>query len=570
MFHAKIIKVSNAIIVTSPCVNDSGVDSLKRKIHSRFGWACLIILQTFVLLTPLSSSAIAQEGEKEADVPSRLQQRAEEYKSPVVIVFRGPIDFRTTAFFKNRLAKAKSYGADLVIVEIDSPGGYAHLSLEIAEALRDVTWAYTVAYVPREAISGAALMSLGCDEIVLGSHARFGDAGPIQFDPGRAAYRDVPAKIKSALVRQTRDLAAAKERSRELAEAMIDEKAVVFMRKNQPNPAAKPEFRTVHLTPENGEPLEAARKAGLDLNEWEMIGETGTERIFTVNGPRAVELGFANFIADDRGQLTRELNSTGDIREYKYNFSDGVVFWLNSPLVTGLLILIGLIALYFELSAPGIGFGGLLAGLCAALFFWSRFAGGTSGWLEVILFVAGIVFLLMELFVIPGFGFSGFTGLLLLFVSVVMASQDFVVPQTSGQWNHLLSTLLVILAASCAFVIGAVFISRRFGSIPLLNRISLTPPADDGVATTVDKETGKQIPQAHPGVSVGDWGIAESLLRPAGRATFNGQSIDVVSDGSFLDPGTQIRVVEISGNRIVVSEVEKNDETVWKKNPHDS
>ncbi len=514
-----------------------------------------------LLLTWLTLSAHAQN----AAVPSKLQQRAGEFAKPVFIVFQGPIDYRNAAYFKNRLARAKTAAADLVVVEIDSPGGYALQSLEIAEALRDVDWAFTVAFIPREAISGAALMSLGCDEIVLGSQARFGDAGPIQFDPSLAAFRYVPAKAKSVLVRQARDLATSKERSPELAEAMIDENATVFVQNTMPGAAGKPRLRTVYLNDEDQNPLDAARRAGIDTNQWKLIDETGSERFFTVNGPRAVELGFADLVADDRQQLSRSLNATGDPLEYRYNLTDEVVYWLNSPIVTGLLIVIGLIALYFELSAPGIGAGGLLSALCATLFFWSRFAGGTSGWLEVILFVAGIVFLLMEVFVIPGFGLAGFAGLLLLFVSVVMASQDFVVPQTSGQWNHLLSSLLVIFVAACVFLAGAAFLSRKFGSLPVLNRLTLAPPAQqpDG---TLDKATGKPLPPSHPDVSVGDWGVADSLLRPAGRVRFNGKSIDVVSDGSFLDPGTQVRVVQISGNRIVVSEVEKNNETVWKKN----
>ena len=197
------------------------------------------------------------------------------------------------------------------------------------------------------------------------------------------------------------------------------------------------------------------------------------------------------------------------------------------------------------------------AALCAALFFWSRFAGGTAGWLEVILFVAGIVFLLMEVFVIPGFGVAGFAGLVLLFVSVVMASQDFVIPQTPTQLDSLVTTLLVISVATAAFLIGAVFISHKFGKIPILNRLSLAPPTEK-IDTEIDKATGKAVPINHPQVSVGDWGVAESLLRPAGRVKFHGTSIDVVSDGTYLEPGVQVRVVEIAGNRIVVSEIEKN------------
>lgn len=519
----------------------------------RINYAGFLLFALLLVGLPPSSLGAPQTTE----VPNKLQTRAEQYARPVVILFEGPIDYQKTLYFKNRLAQAEKMGADLVIVEIDSPGGYAAQSLEMAEMLRDVDWAYTVAYIPREAISGAALMSLGCDEIILGSQARFGDAGPITLDPMAAAYRNVPAKIKSVLVRQTKDLAASKGRSQALAEAMIDEKAVVYSRPQPNGPNGEIEFKTVYLDDQTTNPADAAKKANLDLSEWELVEETGSERIFTVNGPRAVALGFADALADDRSALANELSFALPVPEYRFQIKDRIVYWLNTPFVTGLLIVLGLLALYFELSAPGIGAGGLIACLCAALFFWSRFAGGTSGWLEVILFFAGIIFLLMEFFVIPGFGVAGFLGLLLLFTSIVMASQSFVIPETEAQTNSLITTLSVVAISAAVFMIGAGILSYKFGAIPILGRLSLRPPQPE-TTQSIDKETGKALPVSHPDVSVGDWGVADSLLRPAGRVIFHGKSIDVVSDGTYLEPGTQVKVTEISGNRIVVSEVEKN------------
>ncbi len=512
------------------------------------------------LLALVLLAAGVVEGQQQPGGADRLQQRVGEYQRPVVIQFEGMIDGQNAGYFRNRLERARSRGADLVIVEIDSPGGYAFDSLAIAESLRDVDWAYTVAWIPREAISGAALVSLGCDEIIMGSHARFGDAGPIHFDPQVAAFRYVPAKAKSVLVRQARDLAVAKGKPPELAEAMVDENAVVFRRIGEPQgDPAGPRFRVVQISEDEDDPLAEARRQGLELNEWELVPESGKGRILTVNGPTAVELGIANALADDRMALLDELNATSPPVVFRRNVTDHVVDWLTHPVITVLLIVVGLIALYLELSAPGIGAGGLIAGLCAILFFWSRFFGGTAGWLEVILFLAGLTFLMMEVFVIPGFGIAGITGMGLLLASVVMASQDFVWPETPGQWNQVLKSLLVVFVALTVFAVGTALLSRKIGSLPVLGRIALKPPAAEPV-DVIDKETGKPRPLVHPLVSVGDWGNAESLLRPAGRARFGHRSIDVVSDGSFINPGAQVRVIEISGNRIVVAEVEESDE----------
>ncbi len=514
------------------------------------GWPCGVLGQN--------------ENRDEPGFASKLQQRAEEFRKPAVIKFEGPIDARRFKYFNNRLARAQAAGADLLILEIDSPGGLAFESLEIAETLRDIQWAYTVAYIPREAISGAALMSLGCDEIIMGPEARIGDVGIIQFDIQLFAFRYAPAKATSMLVRQARDLATAKGRPQELAEAMIDKDVLVFRKKDAP-PATRPEFTVVRLESENQNPMEAARKSGLDLTQWTLIEESGPQRFLTINARTAVELGVAQHITDSRVEILREFNATGAVTEHRYAFTDDVVHVLNSWWATTFLIIIGLIALYIELSAPGVGAGGMIAGLCAALFFWSRFLGGTSTWLEVILFLSGVAFLLMELFVIPGWGISGLIGLILIFVSVVMAGQNFVFPQTEREWNQLLTSILVILCSGCIVLIAASFISKKLGAIPVVNRLLLNPKT----STRIDMESGdklsnKPLPQAHPLVSVGDWGTSESLLRPAGRAKFGHHSVDVVSDGAFIEPGTQVRVVDISGNRIVVAEIESTHETATK------
>ena len=210
------------------------------------------------------------------------------------------------------------------------------------------------------------------------------------------------------------------------------------------------------------------------------------------------------------------------------------------------------------MSAPGIGIGGLIAGLCALLFFWSKFLGGTAGWLEVILFLAGLIFIFTEVFIIPGFGVPGITGLALLLASAILASQAFVIPQTSQQWDQTLTTSLVMLGTCVGFIACAALISRKMGSLPIFNKMVLAPPPlNEDLQEDTKQGQGKQPPAQHPTVSIGDWGHAESLLRPAGRAKFAGRSFDVISDGSFVEPGTQVQVVKIQGTVITVAEIDE-------------
>jgi membrane-bound serine protease (ClpP class) len=229
-------------------------------------------------------------------------------------------------------------------------------------------------------------------------------------------------------------------------------------------------------------------------------------------------------------------------------------------LVTGLLFVVGLIALYVELSAPGISVGGLISGLCFALFFWSRFLGGTAELLEVILFLAGVAFLAVELFVIPGFGVAGITGGMLMLIGVLMASQHFVIPNTGRQLEVFTSSLLVVTTSATAFLLVAAVLSRYFGALPIINRLVLRPSPDAGVAAETKPpgdKTGSPPASGIPGVNVGDWGVAQSPLRPAGKVRFGDVFLDVITDGSYVDRGGQVRIVEVQGNRVVVSSVDQ-------------
>lgn len=476
-------------------------------------------------------------------VPVVRNELPDHFDRPFLIEFQGPIDDKLSKNFHRKLSVAKQNGADLVIVEIDSPGGLKSESLRIAESLRDVDWAYTVAFVPKQALSGAALVSLGCDEIIVSQTMRFGDIGEIRWDPESFAFRLVTSKQESALVPQARDLAVSKGRPPELAEPMIDKDVQVFRR-----PLGDGwEFKNVRVEEQPlGEP-------------WELIPESGVDRFLTLNGPRMIEIGLADGVCLDRSEIADRFDvELSDIQVLQYTKSDYIADLMCSPWITGLLIMVGLLATYLEFSAPGIGVGALIAALCAVLFFWSRFLGGTADWLEAILFMAGVAFLAMELFVIPGWGISGFMGLLLMVVSVFMAGQDFVLPTNDRQWAEFVTTALVVLCSGCGVIIGAAVITKRLGTIPVFNRLVLQPEIDSKIVVSKTDDDGKPIPQTHPLVSVGDWGNAESLLRPAGRAAFAGRSIDVVSDGAFIEPGSQVKVVEIQGNRIVVVEVEDN------------
>jgi len=479
------------------------------------------------------------------------QPAEKQYSKAVIIEFEGMITPIIENFVYRKLDTAKARGADLVILRIDSPGGLVEPSIRTAERLRDVEWARTVAYVPREAISGAAIVSLGCNEIVMEPGATIGDAGPI-VQGEDSLFRHAPEKVVSYLRGKVRGLAESQGHPALLAEAMVDKDLEVYRVENKKTGEKR------FVTEDGYEKLTRD-------DEWqgELVDESEEGLFFTVTGRRAAELGFADATVEDLEGLKARYGLDEDPVLLEQTGLDTAVFILNLPLVTGLLFVIGLIALYVELSAPGIGIGGLVAGLCFALFFWSRFLGGTAGWLEVVLFVAGVAFLGVEIFLLPGFGVAGLSGILLLIVSLVLAMQDFVFPETGRELTIMTRTLGVILGSGLVTGIAAYLLSLYFGSLPILNRLTLHPPDAAEVAAR-EKPTGAAadaIAGRDVELKVGDTGMAESLLRPAGRARFGNRWVNVVADGDYIPKGRRVRIVEVAGNRVVVVPAESSTES---------
>ncbi len=475
---------------------------------------------------------------------------AKTYRKAAVIHFEGPITPWLEGYFTRKLAAAKEAGADLIVIEVDSPGGYVDESGHMAEMLRDVSWAHTVAYVPEEALSGAAFVSLGCDEIVMRPTARLGDVGLIFLDQD-FMFRYAPEKYRSDLVQRVRSLAVAKGRPPALAEAMVDMDVEVF--------------RCRHKTTGSITFLsEMELKSRADSPDWEkleLVLESQKGRFLEVSGIRAVELQLASAVVAGPEELRGRFQVDGPWQEYRPDTADKAVYVLGLWWVTALLFIIGLVGLLYELCAPGTCVGGITALLCFALFYWSRFHAGTSGMLELVLFGTGVLLLAVEIFVLPGFGVAGIGGILLIVISMVLACQNFIVPESEHDWNTLLSSSFLVLSSCAAFAVVAGVMMRYFHVIPVLSSMILAPPGasqNDDAASGVEiqhegsKTGGKAIESA---VQVGSIGLAETPLRPIGRARFGNAFLDVVCEGDYIPRGASIRVLEIAGHKVIVEAV---------------
>lgn len=459
----------------------------------------------------------------------------------------------TAEFIVRSIRTAVADGATVLIFDIDSPGGYLISSEEIATAIADLDPAEvtTVAWVRREAISGAAISAMGCDRIVLHPDAKIGDAGVIQNTPDGQAFERAPEKIVSSLLATMEALAKRKQRAPALLKAMVDRNLEVY--------------EVTH--PDTGE-VTWMSDAEIENSavEWirgPLVPESAQELLLTVTGERAHELGLADAPCNDLNELRNRLGiPEGDaLQPMAATWVDTFVYILNSWAGGTALIFFGIMFIYLELHLPS-GMFGILSAVMFGLFFWARFLGGTAGALELLLFLGGMGLLMAELFVVPGFGVFGVSGILMLIASLVMASDTYSGLSTGESFQRSMSGLATVGGAFVTVIITAVAINRFLPGIPFLNKMILSPP---GIAE-VDPNAPRLNPALRHSNSAGDdivfngaVGRTTSVLRPAGKARFGDRFVDVVSDGAFIEPETDVKVVQISGNRVVVRPAADDD-----------
>jgi membrane-bound serine protease (ClpP class) len=225
---------------------------------------------------------------------------------------------------------------------------------------------------------------------------------------------------------------------------------------------------------------------------------------------------------------------------------DKVVAVLTSAGLTSLLVLAGIVALFMELTSPGFGLPGTTAIICFAAVFASNFLLGTVGSLELLLFLGGVVLLALEIFLIPGFGVTGISGILLIVVSLVLSRQTFILPAVDWQWDIFRDNLLIILASLTASFLLLFLLARylpRF--VPFRRGMVLTSAqrVEEGYTVQVGTDRGRLL---------GRSGRTLTVLRPVGKAEIDDQILTVESEGEYIPAGATVEVVEVDSNRIVV------------------
>jgi membrane-bound serine protease (ClpP class) len=263
-------------------------------------------------------------------------------------------------------------------------------------------------------------------------------------------------------------------------------------------------------------------------------------KLLTLTMDEALKLKLADFRADTLDALLQQLGLAGaEVRRTTPNWAEEVVRFLTHPIVSSLLVTIGMLGIILELRTAGFGIAGILGISSFALFFWGHWLVQLAGWEELLMVAAGLTLLAVELFVIPGFGIAGVLGIVILVSALVLS----LVGAGATQAFVLMAIGRVVFALLIAVAL-AVVILRALPRSPWGRRLVLETDLEPG--------EGYGAPAGDDRRWLGKTGRAVSTLQLAGIAEIDGVRVEVVSDDELIEPGTAIEVTRLDGGRIVV------------------
>ncbi len=482
-----------------------------------------------------------------------------------VIPIHGVIDDVMLSSLERRVASAREAGAETLIFELKTPGGAVVSALDICrlimrQAEDDVR---TIAWVNDEAYSAGALISVACSEIWMSVASSIGDCAPIMIgasDLGEAER----AKAESPILEMFDTAATRNGYDPLLCRAMVQVGVEVWWveRVAPENPTTtapsfgesvgERRFVTGEWKQKNYDDIPAEDRL------WKLVSNEPVDRadtLLTMSESKAIEYGFARGQATKLEDLANELGLVMLPMIKDMSGWEKFVKWLNSPLVRGVFFVIMLLGAYIEFQSPGLILPGVVAGLSAVVFFGAPYATGLASWWPLILLAIGIVLLLVELFVLPGFGVFGIVGGLCVLVALVGTFVP-VEPLPSGDrpfwpswpsyeqtWSAIRTAVLTIAGGIIVSIVGLIALARMLPHLPGGGGLALGNP--EGVLL-------EPLEAVREAAAVGDIGIVVGTLKPAGLARFGNEVVDVVTQGEYVEPGNKVQVIRRAGMNVVV------------------
>ena len=473
-----------------------------------------------------------------------------------IVNIRDEIGSGIMTYIQNGIKRAETANADAIIFDVDTPGGRVDSTQKIMDAIQD-TRVPTIAFVNRQAISGGAMISIACDQIVMVSGGTIGDSAPVSMQGDEAGEKTL------SYVRSTIETTAERQGHNEhIAVAMVDKKRVLVRLKNGEILSYRPDI------------YEDEKERGTEM---EVISAEG--ELLTLTTDQALEYGFASGRADTLEELlamyqivevdgvmtvlTAEAASqkqeelgAASIRfikslegaatdEARVSLADRIVIFLTSPLISSLLLSFGMLGLWIEIQSPGFGVPGMIGLLCLGIFFGGHMLSQIDAQWAALAFVLGLALILVEVFVLPGFGVAGISGIILMFGGI------FYVFKSAYQFET------AILAFSSVIVLTAAFVIATFCFFPKTRAWKHFALATEMSSDIGFHSAGDEDYQSY----VGQTGTAITPLRPAGTIRLAGKRVDVLTAGDFIPSETAVKVIEVEGSKVFVEALDEESNT---------
>jgi len=470
-----------------------------------------------------------------------------------VIPCKGLIDNGLFESIQRRTQIALDQDAQYIIYEISTYGGLLKSGDDIAKYFLETgTKAKTVAYIKTEAISAGAMISVSCRDIIMRNSSTIGACAPVMMG---GKLEGVEREKTESVVRGFFGRAAeANHYPKPLLRAMVTMRIEVYRIRNKET--AEYEFFEGDHLPKDPNLYDLENKELIDSDE----------DLLTLTASEAEKYGVARAAVADRAAALDFLAERDGVAISRpevvlpINWSEKMVRILNHPAVVSILFMVALLGIYIELSTPGVGLPGLAAVICFAVIIGSKYLVGLANWVEVALLVLGLLLLLIEFFVLPGFGIAGVLGIIFVLAGLFgmllrNPPNRLPLPHTDFDWQLLIYDSLGMVLGFVGFIVLAALFAKYLPRLQFLSGLILAPTAakkGDEFEVSMTGPPGVRTRR----VGVGDVGEVLSTLRPTGKVTFAGSIVDCVAQAEFLDEGTKVRITEIYGNRVVVKKVE--------------
>ncbi len=482
---------------------------------------------------------------------ARALDRSVAWRIPVAGTINGELKEKV----QRRVRRALGQKATLLIFQLSCGDGDAQTAYELGLFLAGLNDGRadrpveTIAFVTPQARNTAAFLAFGCNKIVFQREIHQGDllvsAGAHLGDFERY-LQDQPA-LESVLRDNLADVAQKQHYPPLIAQGMLNRDLRIYRVES-----VKGDSVTRLLSEKELKDDQQGEQRWRSLKTIKPRTPAEEGKYLTLDAELARELDIAGETAGSFEELCEhESLNPAEVQTLAYDWLDHLADFLRDPWTSVVLVMLGITCLILELKMPGVVLPGVIAAVCFVLFFWSHSQlNGQITWLAMLLFILGLLLIGLEVFVLPGFGVAGISGIILVVGSLALVAYGHW-PRSSEQWvefgHHLGPFGLSILGA----LLAAFLLARYLPSIPYVNRLILHPAGEE-------EESAETVPApAHAELAalLGAIGVAATPLRPAGKAQFGDAFVDVVAEGCYVVPGTRVQVIEIEGNRVVVKEV---------------